>query len=228
MSHHWIEKFGQYSVNMDTLLTMWISMAILLFFAFISTRKLSLVPSKIQSIAEGVVGAIAGLADQMIGTKDSKKHVPLFATLFLFIATANLIGQIPWKLYHLKTGELASPTNDINMTASMALLVVVYYLYQGFRLKGFKLLLHDLSPMGIMMFFIELMDIVTRPFSLALRLFANILAGEILIATFVGMCAIILPLPFMLFEVVVAIIQALVFTLLTAVYIGLAVQQHEH
>ncbi len=226
MSEHWIKNIGQYSVNMDTLITMWIAMGILLVFAFVSTRRLSIFPSKLQSVAEGIVGSFAGLTDSMIG-KGGRKHLPLLATLFLFILTANLIGQIPWKIYHLKAGELASPTNDINMTAAMAILVLLYYVYQGFRAKGYKFLLHEFSPVGIVMLLVELLELITRPFSLALRLFANILAGEILIATFVGICAYFLPLPFMLFEVFVAVIQALVFTLLSTVYIAMATQHDE-
>ena len=69
---------------------------------------------------------------------------------------------------------------------------------------------------------------VVRPFSLALRLFANILAGELLIVTFVGLCAYLLPLPFMLFEVFVAFVQALVFMLLSTAYIAMAAQEEEH
>ena len=75
---------------------------------------------------------------------------------------------------------------------------------------------------------VEILEMVVRPFSLALRLFANILAGELLIVTFVGIFAYFLPLPFMLFEVFVAFIQALVFMLLSTAYIAIAVQEEEH
>ena len=75
---------------------------------------------------------------------------------------------------------------------------------------------------------VEVLEMVVRPFSLALRLFANILAGELLIVTFVGLCAYFLPLPFMFFEVFVAFIQALVFMLLSTAYIAIAVQEEEH
>ena len=163
-----------------------------------------------------------------IAVHDGRKHVPLLASLFLFILTANLLGQLPWRLYHLKTGELASPTNDINMTAAMAIMVLIYYVYQGVRIKGPKYFLHEFSFVGIIMALVELLEMVVRPFSLALRLFANILAGELLIVTFVGLCAYLLPLPFMLFEVFVAFIQALVFMLLSTAYIAIAVQEEEH
>ena len=224
---HLIAQLGQYSINLDTVITMWITMGILIVFAFLATRKMSIIPNKLQAVAEGILGVFVNLTDSMIG-KNGRKHVPLLASLFLFILTANLLGQLPWRLYHLKTGELASPTNDINMTAAMAIMVLIYYVYQGVRIKGPKYFLHEFSFVGIIMALVELLEMVVRPFSLALRLFANILAGELLIVTFVGLCAYLLPLPFMLFEVFVAFIQALVFMLLSTAYIAIAVQEEEH
>lgn len=224
---HWIVNIGQnMSVNMDTLITMWITMAILILFAFLATRKLSIIPTKLQAIAEKILGFFVDLTETMIGSA-GKKHIPLLATLFLFILTANLLGQIPWRLYHLKAGELASPTNDINMTAAMAIMVLIYYVYQGIRQKGYKFFIHDFSLTGIIMALVELLELVVRPFSLALRLFANILAGELLVFTFVGIFAYFVPLPFMLFEVFVAFVQALVFMLLSTAYIAIATQEQE-
>ena len=224
---HLIAHIGQFSVNVDTVITMWITMGILIVFALLATRKMSIIPGKLQAIAEGILGVFVNLTDSMIG-KNGRKHIPLLASLFLFILTANLLGQLPWRLYHMKTGELASPTNDINMTAAMAIMVLIYYIYQGVKIKGPKYFLHEFSFVGIIMALVELLEMVVRPFSLALRLFANILAGELLIVTFVGLCAYLLPLPFMLFEVFVAFIQALVFMLLSTAYIAIAVQEEEH
>lgn len=223
---HWIANIGNFSFNVDTLITMWITMAILILFAFLATRKMSIVPNKLQSVAEGILGFFVDLTDTMIG-KAGRKHIPLLATLFLFILTANLLGQIPWRLYHLSHGEFASPTNDINMTAAMAIMVLIYYVFYGIKQKGFKFFLHDFSLVGIIMALVELLEMVVRPFSLALRLFANILAGELLVFTFVGLFAYFLPLPFMLFEVFVAFVQALVFMLLSTAYIAIAVQEEE-
>ncbi|MDD3594478.1 MAG: F0F1 ATP synthase subunit A [Candidatus Gastranaerophilales bacterium] len=227
-SEHWVVQAGNLSFNMDTLVTMWVAMAAVIVFAFIATRKISIFPNKLQLTAEKIVGGFMGLTDSMIG-KSGRIHIPILASLFLFILTANLMGQIPWRIYHLKvTGELASPTNDINMTAAMAIMVLIYYVYHGVRVKGFKFFLHEFSFVGIIMAIIELLEMIIRPFSLALRLFANILAGEILVFTFVGMCAYFLPLPFMLFEVFVAFLQTLVFVLLSTAYIATATQVEEH
>lgn len=223
---HWIAQIGNYSFNMDTLVTMWFAMGFVIVFSFISTRKLAIIPSKIQAFAESLVGFFWGLTDSMIG-HEGRKHIPLVASLFLFIVTANLMGQLPLSLIHLKHGGLASPTNDINLTAALAVIVLIYYVFAGFRKKKLKFLLHDFSFVSIILLLVELLEMVTRPLTLALRLFGNILAGEILISALLGMCAYLLPLPIMFFEVLVACVQALVFTMLTIVYISSAISE-EH
>lgn len=223
---HWVYTISGISFNLDTIITMWLCMGFLILVAFCSTRKISIVPTKPQLVMEKIVGAFLNLSETMIGA-EGKKHVPLLVSLFLFILIGNLCGQLPWALYHLKEGELASPTNDINMTAAMAIIVLIYYVYYGIKAKGTKFFLHSFSIPDIITALIDLLEMVVRPFTLALRLYANILAGEILIAAFIGILALVLPLPIMLFEVFVAFIQALVFTLLSMSYIAISVQ-NEH
>lgn len=223
---HLVYTIKGMSFHLDTIFTMWLCMGVLILLAFLMTRKISLVPTKAQLVAEKIVGAFLDLSETMIG-KEGKNHVPLLVSLFLFILVGNLCGQIPWKLYELKMGEIASPTNDINMTFSMAIIVLIYYVFHGVKKKGPKFFLHSFSVPDIITALIDLLEMVVRPFTLALRLYANILAGEILIAAFVGICAYILPLPIMFFEVFVAFIQALVFTLLSMSYIAISVQS-EH
>ena len=226
---HLTAALGDMTVNIDTLVTMYIAMFFLLFIAFIASRKLTIVPNKLQMVAEGVVTFFTTTVESMMGSKkESKKHIPLLATLFLFIVTANLMGQLPWRLLHLKTGELASPTNDINMTAAMAIIVLIYYLYCGIRKKGLRYFLHSFNPIDIVIAIVELLEIVIRPFTLALRLFANILAGELLVVAFVGIFAYFLPLPIMFFEVFVGFVQALVFMMLSTAYVALAVEDEAH
>lgn len=215
------------TVNCDTLITMWIAMLLIIVFAFFATRKLSIIPSGIQTFAEAIVGIFVNLTESMIGKKEGKKHVPLAASLFLFIITANLAGQLPLRLIHLKSGELASPTNDINLTAAMAIIVLIYYVTCGIKKKKLKFFIHGFSLPDIIMFLVEILDMFTRPLTLALRLFGNILAGEILISALIGLCAWGLPIPFMLYELLVAFVQALVFTMLTIVYIASAIEEEE-
>ncbi len=209
------------SFNLDTIFTMWFAMAVVIIFALIATRKLTMVPTKLQAVCESVMQFFWGTLDTMIPNKN-RHHVPLVASLFLFILTANLMGQLPLRLIHLKQGELASPTNDLNLTAAMAIIVLVYYVFMGFKAKGFKFLFHELSFTGVIMTLVELIEMITRPLSLAIRLFANILAGEILVSVALGLFAYLLPLPVMLFEILVAFIQATVFMMLTIAYVSAA------
>ena len=259
---HWtINLFGM-SVHMDTLITLWITMAIILFFAAVAVGKINLIPSKLQAVFENIVTIFSSLTKDM--GEEGKKHTPLLMTLFLLIITGNLIGQIPWKILNfipaIKNlhGEFASPTNDINVTAGLAIIVLLYYIISGVRVKGISYFKHYFQPIWFMTPFNMLEDVV-RPLTLSLRLFANILAGEILIMVLGGLIASLLdpaainafcqntlggilpgswvynislflgsllPLPIMFFELFVAFVQALVFTLLANAYISGAVAKH--
>ena len=208
---HWIYTLKilghAISLNLDTIFTMWFAMLVVIIFALLATRHLSIIP---------------GTLDTMVAN-DNRRHIPLVASLFLFIITANLMGQLPLRIINLKNGaELASPTNDINLTAAMAVIVLIYYVTMGIKAKGAKFFLHEISFTGIVMALVEILEMVTRPLSLAIRLFANVFAGEILVSIALGGLAYFLPLPIMLFEILVAFIQATVFMMLTIAYIGSA------
>ena len=223
---HWIVERviagHNMAFNMDTLIAMWAAMGFLLLVSFIATRKLTIFPTKLQFALESILGYFSNLVNGMIH-KDGQKHFPLIASLFLFIVTANLMGQLPLKMIELKHGEIASPTNDINLTAGLAVIVLIYYVAAGLLKKKHRFLLHEFSFVGIISMLVEILELFTRPLTLALRLFGNILAGEILITALLGLCAWGLPLPIMFFEILVACVQALVFTMLTTVYIATAV-----
>lgn len=227
---HWIYTLStsghNYTFNLDTIFTMWFAMAVVIIFALLATRKLSLVPGKMQAVSESILKFFWGTLDMMMPNKN-RQHVPLVASLFLFILTANLMGQLPLRIIHMKTGELASPTNDLNVTGALAIIVLIYYVAAGLKAKGAKFFLHEFSFTGIVMALVELLEMVTRPLSLAIRLFANVFAGEILISIALGLYAYFLPLPIMLFELLVAFIQATVFMMLTIAYISSA-SSEEH
>ncbi len=224
--HHWVVQFSNISLNMDTLITMWACMLVLIVLAYFTTRKLSLIPGKMQLVGEKILGFFWGLTDSMVGPK-GRNHVPLAASLFIFILIANLSGQLPLRLFHLKEGEFASPTNDINLTAAMAVIVLVYYIAVGIKSKGVKFIYHGFNFNGIILTLVDILEMFTRPLSLSIRLFANILAGEILVSMVLGAAALIAPIPVMLFEVLVAFIQAFVFMMLTLAYISSSVnEQH--
>ena len=220
---HWLYNMsiGSHTLtfNLDTIFTMWFAMIVLLIFAIAATRKLSLVPNKLQAFCESIMHFFWNVMGSM---NTARQHVPLIASLFLFILFANLMGQLPLRIIHIKSGELASPTNDVNLTAAMAIIVLIYYVTAGIMKKGSKFFLHEFSFTGIVMALVELLEMVTRPLSLAIRLFANIFAGEILVTIALGACAYFAPLPIMLFEILVAFIQATVFMMLTIAYVSSA------
>lgn len=215
---------NSFTFNLDTIFTMWFAMIVLIVIAFIATRRLSLVPGKFQAVCENILKFFWGTMDTMM-PHGARKHVPLVASLFLFILFANLMGQLPLRIIHLQSGELASPTNDINLTGALAIIVLIYYVGAGIIAKKGKFLLHEVSFVGIVMMLVELLEMVTRPLSLAIRLFANVFAGEILVTLMLGACAYFAPLPIMFFEILVAFIQATVFMMLTIAYISSATNE---
>lgn len=221
---HWVGYIGNLHVHWNTLITMWVAMLFVIVLAFVLTRNLKIIPDKKQAVAESVMKFFIGSLSDL---PNGEKHVPLVGSLFLFILFANLMGQLPLRLIHLKQGEFASPTNDINMTAAMAVLVLFYYLYQGFKKKGIHAIWHGFSFAGIITLLVDLLEMVTRPLSLSLRLFANIFAGEILVSALLGISAYMLPIPAMFFEIFVAFIQAFVFMMLSIAYISTSVSE-EH
>ncbi len=225
VGEHWVEQIGPFVVNMDTLITTWLAMTVVIVFSFIITRKLEIIPDSVQSFSESLIGFLEGFMTREMG-EEGLKHAPIVSSLFLFILFANLEGQLPWKLYHLERGELASPTNDINTTLGLALVVSIYYIIAGLCTKGLGYFKHYFQPVWIMFPFNFLEDF-TRPMSLSLRLFGNILAGELIVIILIMLAPVFLPVPMMLFELFVAFIQAYIFSVLAASYIrGATAKSH--
>ena len=215
MGEHWVGYLGNLHIHWDTLITMWFAMLVVILISFLLTRNLEIIPKKAQAMAESVLKFFIGSLGEV---KNGNKHVPIVASLFLFILTANLMGQLPLRLIHLQKGELASPTNDINLTAALAVIVLIYYLFQGIKEKGIHCIYHGLSITGVITTLVDLLEMITRPLSLA---------GEILVSVVLSLYAMVAPVPVMLFEIFVAFIQAFVFMMLTIAYITSAVN-NEH
>ena len=210
---------------MDTVATAWIAMIAILALSFVITRKLDIIPDSFQILAEQTMEFVEEIIKSYMG-KDGFKHVPLVASLFLFILFANLEGQIPWRLFPFP-GEMASPTNDINTTLGLALIVSFYYIIAGIIEKGFGYFKHYLQPMWFLFPF-NLLEDFTRPLSLSLRLFGNILAGELIIVILVSLAPLFAPIPMMLFELFVAFLQAYIFAVLATNYIAAATSKEHH
>jgi len=193
----------------------------LMLFLGLSSRKLRLVPSKLQSILELIIEAFESLLVEIIG-EDGKKYLPVIATIGLFILSCNLLGLVP---------GFMSPTSKLNVTAGCALVVFVYYHWQGIKSKGlFKYLKHFTGPIPVLaplLLPIEIIGHFSRPVSLSIRLFGNIFAEELLLLVIASIIPFFLPLPFMAIAIFTSVIQAFVFVLLASIYIGGAVAHEE-
>ena len=195
--------------------------AVLILFFGLASRRLNIVPSKLQGILELIIQTFENLLVEIIGER-GKKYLPLIATIGLFILVCNLLGLVP---------GFMSPTSKLNVTLGCALVVFFYYHWQGIKTQGlFKYLKHFTGPIPLLaplLLPIELISHFSRPVSLSVRLFGNIFAEELLIIVIASIIPFLVPLPFMAIAIFTATIQAFVFVLLSCIYIGGAVADEE-
>lgn len=200
-------------------------MAVILVIALLIRSNLKTYPSKLQAFGEVLYDFCRSLTYSTAG-KRGDGYMFYIGSLFLFIMTANLMGQLPLRLIHLPHGELIAPTGDFNTPAALAVMTLLVYLTVGIKRKGLSYFKHYLFP-NFVFLPLNLLEDVTRPFSLALRLYANILVGEILAMIALSMVPYVAPVAVIFFELFVAVIQAYIFAVLSSVYIAL-VTAEEH
>lgn len=182
-----------------------------------------LIPQKrlsLQNFFELVIQATINIMKDIIG-HHAEKHLPLIGSLFIFIFSCNLLGLIPGFL---------PPTSNLYTNGACAIIVFLYYNYQGFKEHGVKYLKHFAGPLiylAPLMFIIEIISHLFRPFSLMVRLYGNISGDHAVLTIFSGLVPLVVPVIFLALGLMVALIQAFVFATLSTVYIGLAVS-HEH
>lgn len=208
---------------------------IIAFVFHLGIRNHKMIPDRLQNFLELSVESLSKLVYDILGA-EGKQHLPFIATLFIYILSMNLFGLIPF---------MKSPSSSLSITLGMALCVFGRVQYLNIKNMGLGGFLYHMagSPKDVvgwllvpLMFPIELITQISRPATLALRLFGNILGEHILISAIaifsIGLMAfgnfsVSLPLqtPFMLFAILTSAMQALVFTLLSTVYILLASPQ---
>jgi F-type H+-transporting ATPase subunit a len=229
-------KDTPYAINKTTIIY-FLAVLITLTFFFVAARRAQLVPRGVQNMAESSVEFVReGIIMQTIGP-DGLRYLPFLLTMFFFIFFINIFEIIP----------LFQFPGNARMAVPFILAILVWFIYNivGIAKQGpLGYLKSSTIPPGVpkpMLPLIALIEFVStflvRPFSLAVRLFANMLAGHLILVTFAVLSAalwaknislIILPFPFLLlialtgFELLVAFLQAFIFTILTAVYIGLS------
>jgi F-type H+-transporting ATPase subunit a len=231
----------------NSLLATWVVMAVLALVSYFGTRNLSLVPSGFQQMLELIVGGLHDFYKNIVGEKIDK-FFPLLASLFLFIIVGNYIGLLPgvgtigFNVTHAAETAGAKPVSefvpllrgvnaDLNTTLALALIAFFAIQYFGFKYSGIKYtsrFVDFTSPMKLYIGILETISELSKVISFAFRLFGNIFAGEVLLAVMAFLFPYILPLPFLALELFVGMIQALVFSLLTAVFSMVAMSHAEH
>lgn len=226
---HYKLDLGIFTVHLDTILATWIAMAIVILLSLLVRSSLKRNPDKKQTVAEAIIEFSEYLVGSQIQDKNLLLYVPVIGSIFVFVLFSNWLGLLPWRLLHLAhiPVEIASPTNDLNTTLGLAIFSVITYFYYGIKKKGLSYFKHYFTP-NPFFFPFNLLEDFTRPLSLSFRLFGNIIGGEILLGILIFLVPWFVPLPIFAFEVFVGFIQAFVFAVLTASYIGAAVAEHHH
>lgn len=173
-----------------------------------------------RNVAEVVTEALTSLAEGVLG-HDAPKYIPLFGSLFLFILVANLVGLLP---------GVTPPTDNFNITLALGVVSFAAYNYYGVRAHGAAYLKQFMGPLLLLaplMIVVEGFSHLFRPASLAIRLYGNMFADHLLLGIFTDLTRVVVPVVFYVLGTFVSLVQALVFTLLTMVYVGLAIS-HDH
>ncbi|MSU74445.1 ATP synthase F0 subunit A [Candidatus Kaiserbacteria bacterium] len=223
----------------NSLIMAWIVMALLIGFAYVFGRSLTLVPGKIQTGVEWAFeGALAYMAEVLESKVLARRFFPLIASLFLFIAVINEIEFFPGigSIGLIHASEflpiLRAPTTDLNFTLALALIAFFTIEITGIAMLGFSKYVGKYvnlkSPIGFVVGLIELISNLGRLVSFSFRLFGNIFAGEVMVLVAGYFLAYLLPAPLMGFEMFIGLVQALVFAMLTLFFIKLAIVEEAH
>ncbi len=243
------EVFGLPITN--TIVTTWVISILLIVAIRWSVGTPKLIPGKGQAVIESLIEGLKGLLEPIVGKKAFPMTFPLLIGLFLFILIHNWSGLIPgvgvFGFYeHGHLNYWMRPANsDLNATLGMALVAMIAWLVISLKVAGPKFFIWELFgnkadkketptavyllliPIFLMVGLIEIVSIAFRPVSLSFRLYGNVFGGENLLTSMTGMAPYIVPIPFYFYEVLVGVVQALIFTLLVAIYIGLMTNHDE-
>ena len=229
----------------NTMLTAWLTMLVL--FALTGALQLTrfrLVPGRVQAAVEAVISGLYDLFASVVqDERMSRKFFPLVMTMFIYIVVGNWIGILPgigsitimgMHEGHLEAIPLFRSMNaDVNMTLAIALIAMFAVQIYGVWELGFRSYLSKFvappwkNPVQTFLGFLEIISEFSRVVSFAFRLFGNIFAGEVLLIVISYLAPYIAPVPFLGMELFVGVIQGLVFSLLTTVFLKIAVTAHD-
>ena len=200
----------------EAVVVTWIIMAVLVVVSFILTRNLKVDHiSKRQAVAESIVTGLMKMVQGMVGEK-GKAYVPYLTTVMLYIGVSNIIGLFGFK----------SPTKDLNVTIALAVMSIVLVEAAGIYHLGVKKWLHKfVEPIAIVTP-INILEVFTRPLSLCMRLFGNVLGAFVIMELIKMVVPVVLPAVFSLyFDLFDGLLQAYVFVFLTSLYISEEIEQ---
>lgn len=238
---------GNQFVLTNTILSSLIASTLLIVIFVAGALRLKLVPGRFQGVLEVIIEGLLGFIESVVGAVRARQVFPIIATVFLFVAFNAWIGLLPLyqSLGFLDHGEihghaLRPAGTDVNMPLALALISFVLVEYLGIRAIGmsyfgkffrFGNLLHGKIGMGIIDLFVGILELLSefiRIISFTFRLFGNMTAGEILLLVSGFLVSFVFTIPFYGLELLVGLIQALIFAGLTLVFVSVAVTPHEH
>jgi F-type H+-transporting ATPase subunit a len=175
----------------------------------------------VRTFFEVFFGFFYDLASESMGPKNAKRYFPIIGSSAIFIFVSNALALVP---------GFSPPTSSLNITFGCALLVFILFNYYGIKENGWAYFKHLAGPnpyIAPLMVIIETISLCVRPFTLAMRLMLNMAVDHMLVAIFLGLFALFLPIPLFFLGIIVILVQTMVFCLLTIVYIGLATERQE-
>ena len=201
---------------------MLLTAAIVIVIAKMATSNLRVVPTGTQNVMEAYLNGVLAMGADVMGKAEARRYLPLVATIGLFVGIANVIGVIP---------GFEAPSAFLDFTLALALVVFVYYNFEGIRRNGiisyFKHFMGPVWWLAWLMFPIEIVSHISRIISLSFRLFGNVKGDDMFLMVLLMLAPWLLPIiPFALLTFM-AFLQAFIFMMLTYVYLGGAVLLHD-
>ena len=227
----------------NTFIAAWFVTGVLILGAYLLSRRMRLVPVGPQNVFEVVIESLLGLMEGIFGSRGkAEQYLPIIATLFLFILCSNWFGILPgvgaFGFFEQKGGHeifvpfLRSAGSDLNVTLALGIVAMTLVNVSGVGALGFLAHLKKFftlsNPINFFVGILELLSEFAKIISFSFRLFGNVFAGEVLLVIVGSLAPYGAPVPFLLLEVFVGFIQALVFSLLTMVFISIAVAHTSH
>jgi F-type H+-transporting ATPase subunit a len=201
--------FGPLPIMLPVVTT-WGLMILLVVGSWWTTRSLKLIAGDWPAVIESIVVGMEGQIEGILG-RDSGPFLPLLGTLFIFLVAANLSGIVP---------GLKAPTASLETPAALAVIVFFSVHFFGIRIQGLLPYLKSYLKPNPAFLPLNILSEITRSFSLALRLFGNIMSDELVLGIILTLAGLVVPIPFMAFAILIGLVQAYIFSVLAAVYIG--------